>query len=145
MLWRRHGTTFSARTARAARTGTENPAARHGSARHGTEPGGTARHGLISFGSEMNIWYLARSGTWHDQVPGTIRYLARSGTWHDLVPGTTWQIWYLARPGRSGIWYPYIYPEIHIYIYIHIYISRDPKLQSLQNSTNYSVILSLKG
>ena len=32
-----------------------------------------------------------------DQVPGTIRYLARSGTWHDLVPGTTWQIWYLAR------------------------------------------------
>ena len=22
------------------------------------------------------------------QVPGTIRYLARSGTWHDLVPGT---------------------------------------------------------
>ena len=31
--------------------------------------------------------YLARSGTWHDQV---FRYLARSGTWHD-------QIWYLAR------------------------------------------------
>jgi hypothetical protein len=34
-----------------------------------------------------------RSGTWHDQVPGTIWYLARpgrSGTWHD-------QIWYPAR------------------------------------------------
>ena len=27
---------------------------------------------------------VARSGTWHDQVPGTIWYLARS----DLVPGT---------------------------------------------------------
>jgi hypothetical protein len=38
-----------------------------------------------------------------------IWYLARSGTWHDLVPGTTWQIWYLV-------------PDIHIYIYIHIYI-----------------------
>ena len=31
-----------------------------------------------------------------DQVSGTIRYLARSGTWHDLVPGTTW---------RSGTWH----------------------------------------
>jgi hypothetical protein len=37
----------------------------------------------------FHIW----SGTWHDQVPGTIWCLARSGrsgTWHD-------QIWYLAR------------------------------------------------
>jgi hypothetical protein len=57
------------------------------------------------------IWYLARSGIWHDlvsgttwgvprlfphiwtppgiivtrRVPGTIRYLARSGIWHDLA------------------------------------------------------------
>ena len=37
------------------------------------------------------------------------RYLARSGTWHDLVPGTTWQIWYLV-------------PGIHIYIYPYTYI-----------------------
>jgi hypothetical protein len=34
------------------------------------------------------------------------RYLARSGTWHDLVPGT---IWYLARPGRSGTWHDQIW------------------------------------
>ena len=40
------------------------------------------------------------------QVPGTIRYLARSGTWHDLVPGTTW---YLARPGRFGTWHDQIW------------------------------------
>jgi hypothetical protein len=50
----------------------------------------------------MLIRYLARSGTWHDQVSGTIRYLARSV--------------------RSGTWYPYIYIYIHIYIHIHIYI-----------------------
>ena len=51
-------------------------------------------------------------GTWHEQVPGTIRYLARSGTWHDLVPGT---IWYLV-PGIHI--YIYIYPYIYPYIYI---------------------------
>jgi hypothetical protein len=42
---------------------------------------------------QSGTWLWARSGTWHDQVPGTIWYLARpgrSGTWHD-------QIWYLAR------------------------------------------------
>jgi hypothetical protein len=50
-----------------------------------------------------------------NQVPGTIRYLARSGTWHDLVPGTTWQIWYLVSI------YIYIYPYIHIYIYPYTY------------------------
>jgi hypothetical protein len=49
-----------------------------------------------------------------DSHGGDLNYLARSGTWHDLVPGT---IWYLARPGRSGIWY-----LVSIYIYISIYI-----------------------
>jgi hypothetical protein len=38
-----------------------------------------------SFNGTCLEWYLARSGTWHDQVPGTIRYLARSGA--GLVPG----------------------------------------------------------
>ena len=44
-----------------------------------------------------------------NQVPGTIRYLARSGTWHDLVPGTTWQMFVvlgslalLATPHQRG-------------------------------------------
>ena len=55
---------------------------------------------LARSGSKELHVYLARSGTWHDLVPGTIWYLARSGTWHDLadpVAGTTWQIRYLAR------------------------------------------------
>jgi hypothetical protein len=66
----------------------------------------------------MGRRYLEPSGTWHDQVPGTIRYLAQSGTWHDLVPGT---IWYLV-PGIHIYIYTYIYIYIYPYIYIHIYI-----------------------
>ena len=48
--------------------------------------------------SGTQIWYLARSGSKKLHV-----YLARSGTWHDLVPGT---IWYLARSGTGAqIWH----------------------------------------
>ena len=46
----------------------------------------------------VSIWYLARSVSKELHV-----YLARSGTWHDLVPGT---IWYLARSGTGAqIWH----------------------------------------
>ena len=47
----------------------------------------------------------------HDQVPGTIRYLARSGTWHDLVPGTIWQIHNIYPYSGYNIQNPYPYLE----------------------------------
>jgi hypothetical protein len=74
------------------------------------------------------------------------RYLARSGTWHDLVPGTTWQIWYLARSVQA---YIYIYPHIYIYVYIYpyIYISTyiSTYIISTYISTYIHVYISLGG
>jgi hypothetical protein len=52
-----------------------------------------------------HIRYLARSGTWHDLVPGTIWYLARSGIWYPARSGTWHDL-------VSGTWYIYIYPYI---------------------------------
>jgi hypothetical protein len=45
---------------------------------------------ILGLGLGPGPGLLDRAGPGPDQVPGTIRYLARSGTWHDLVPGTTW-------------------------------------------------------
>jgi hypothetical protein len=49
---------------------------------------------ILGLGLGPGPGLLDRAGPGPDQVPGTIWYLARSGTWHDL-----------ARPGKSGTWH----------------------------------------